>query len=220
LRVAVQVESTGVLTVLRYAEGIVEIAKECLPPEVHVETSGFYPLAGNVVREVLRGQAQGFCLCFFSVMVVITLGVRSVRLALLAALPNLFPLMLLGGILGLTFDVVDAEVLGIAIVSFGLAVDDTIHFLHRYDIETAKTPSRKTALERTFRYTGSAIVRTTVILGIGLLPFSLSGYASTRLLGTYLVFVLGCAVLGDLLLLPALVLLFGKTNNSASSGVS
>ena len=66
------------------------------------------------------------------------------------------------------------------------------------------------ALDGTFTYTGSAIIRTTVILGCGLVPFAFSSYLSIRFLGTYLVFVLSCAVLADLLLLPALVLLFDK----------
>lgn len=209
-RIAVQLAPTRVLRVLDYAERIQAMAVESLPEGTGVEMSGYYTVVGSAVREVLRSQAQGFVICFVTVMAVVSLGVRSVRLALLAALPNLLPLALLGGILGATFDVVDSDCLGIAIVAFGLAVDDTIHFLHRYDVETAIAPSREAALGQTFRYTGSAVIRTTVILGLGLVPFSLSDYLSIHLLGTYLVFVLGCAVLGDLLLLPSLVLLFAK----------
>jgi predicted RND superfamily exporter protein len=174
-------------------------------------------MVGIAVRKVLRSYLEGFAICFACVMAVITLGVRSVRLSLLAVLPNLLPLVLLGGILALTFDVVDTDLLGIVIAGFGLAVDDTIHFLHRYDIEAASPPSRIAALERTFDYTGAAIVRTTFILCVGLLPFLLSDYLTLWLPGTYLVFVLGCAVLGDLLLLPALVSLFGKNRFNGRS---
>jgi len=219
-RMAVQVAPTRVLEVLRYAEEIAALARECLPPGTDVETAGYYSVVGSAVREVLRSQVEGFILCFITVTVVVTLGVRSIRLGLLAVLPNLLPLALLGGILGLRFDIVDSDFLGIAIVSFGLAVDDTIHFLHRYDIERAGGGHRRASLERTFVYTGAAILRTTVILGVGLVPFSLSGYLSIRVLGTYLVFVLGCAVLGDLLLLPALILLFGGENNRKSGTTS
>ncbi len=208
-RVVVQVNSTRVIEVTEIGERLVAIAKECLPDHVKVESSGYYPIVGNAVREVLKSQFQGFALCFLSVMAIVTLGVRSIRLGLLAVLPNLFPLVLLGGFIGLSYEMMDSDFLGIAIVSFGLAVDDTIHFLHRYDIETATASNRLAALKGTFHYTGSAIIRTTVILGIGLLPFSLSGYLSIHLLGTYLVYVLMFAVLGDLLLLPAMVLLFG-----------
>jgi predicted RND superfamily exporter protein len=209
-RVAVQVAPTRVLKVLEFGERIKGVAEQCLPPGAEVELSGYYPVVGNAVREIIKSQVRGFAICFFCVMAVVTIGIRSVRLGLLAVLPNLFPLVLLGGILALTFDVVDSDLIGVAIVSFGLAVDDTIHFLHRYDIEAANAPNRALALGQTFQYTGSAIVRTTVILGFGLMPFALSDYFSIWILGTYLVFVLVCAVLGDLLLLPALIFLFGK----------
>jgi predicted RND superfamily exporter protein len=172
--------------------------------------SGYYSVVGNAVRETIRSQVRGFGVCLICVMAVVSIGVRSIRLSLLAVLPNVFPLVLLGGILALRFDVVDSDLFIVAFVSFGLAVDDTIHFLHRYDIEAANAPDRAQALSQTFQYTGSAIVRTTVVLGCGLMPFALSGYFSIWILGTYLVFALFCAVLGDLLLLPALLMLFAK----------
>lgn len=210
LRVGVQVTSTRIMEVAGLADRLTRTARECLPSDVTVTASGFYVVVGRAARVILLSQIQGFALCFACVMIVITLGIRSLRLGLIAVAPNVLPLALLGGILALMSKTIDTDMLGVAIVSFGLAVDDTIHFLHRYDIERRRSPSRYAAVEATFHYTGSAIIRTTVILGCGLLPFAFSNYLSIRFLGTYLVFVLGFAVLADLLLLPALVLLFDK----------
>ena len=142
-------------------------------------------------------------------MTIVGFGLRSTRLALLSVFPNILPLLLLGGLLGFMYDVVDTDILAVAIVSFGLAVDDTIHFLHRYKHERRDSSvTCKIALERTFDYTGVSIIRTTVILGLGLAPFAWSNYVSLWFLGTFLVFVLGAAVIGDLLVLPATLLLF------------
>ena len=210
LRVGIQVTSTRIMEVAGLADRLEEIAKECLPSGVTVSSSGFYVVVGTAAREILVSQIQGFALCFACVMIVITLGVRSLRLGLIAMAPNILPLTLLGGILALTSETIDTDILGVAIISFGLAVDDTIHFLHRYDIERRRSADIREALAQTFTYTGSAIIRTTVILGCGLMPFAFSSYLSIRFLGTYLVFVLACAVLADLLLLPALVLLLDK----------
>ncbi len=210
LRVAVQVTSTRIMEVAGLADRIERIAGECVPEDALVTTAGFYVVVGKAAREILLSQIQGFALCFLSVMIVITLGVRSLRLGVIAMPPNILPLALLGGILAITSETIDTDILGVAIISLGLAVDDTIHFLHRYDIERRRSSGRRQALQRTFDYTGSAIIRTTVILGCGLVPFAFSSYLSIRFLGTYLVFVLGCAVLADLLLLPALVLLFDR----------
>lgn len=210
LRVSVQVTSTRIMQVAGLAERIERLARQSLPDNVAVSSSGFYVVVGKAAREILVSQIQGFTLCFACVMIVITLGVRSLHLGLIAMAPNILPLALLGGILALTSKTIDTDILGVAIISFGLAVDDTIHFLHRYDIERRGSASIRDAIEGTFNYTGSAIIRTTAILGCGLLPFAFSSYLSIRFLGTYLVFVLACAVLADLLLLPASVLLFDK----------
>ena len=201
-RMTVQITLTRVFQIEKLARRAEAICREELPEGVQVEASGAYPILGAAAQTVIRAQYQGFAICFLSVMTLVGLGVRSLRLALLAAIPNLLPLTLLGGLLWLTTKVVDPDILGVAIVSFGLAVDDTIHFLHRYDIERTKSNDVLAALERTFDYTGLAIVRTTVILGVGLSAFSLSGYLSVWFMGTYMVFVLAGAVLGDLLLLP------------------
>ena len=217
LRVAVRVESTRVVHVYKLSEEIRQLAEKSLPDYVTVETSGYYPIVGLAVEELVKNQIDGFLLCFVCVMVVVTFGTRSIKLSVLAVIPNVLPLVLLGGTLGMFFEVVDSDVLGIAIVSFGLAVDDTIHFLHRFEIELAEHGDVRKALANTYNYTGSAILKTTIILGIGLAPFSMSGYFSIWLLGTYLVFVLASAVFADLLLLPALILTFIKPNNGQQS---
>ena len=209
-RIAIQVPSTRVVQAWEFSKQLIERAEACLPSGTKVEAAGYYPVVGEAVVVVVESQIEGFYLCFACVMAIVSFGVRSIRLSLLAVMPNLLPLVFLGGILGVLFEMVDSDVIGIAIISFGLAVDDTIHFLHRYDIEFSQSGNKRQALEQTFRYTGSAIIRTTVILGVGLLPFGLSDYLSTRLLGSFLVVVLAFAVFGDLLLLPSLVLLFGR----------
>jgi len=207
-RITLQTPLTRVFEIERLGNRAAVICREELPASVEVQATGAYSILGGAVQDILGAQYQGFTICFLTVMTIVGLGVRSVRLAALAVVPNLLPLALLGGLLWLTTEVVDPDILGVAIVSFGLAVDDTIHFLHRYDIERAKTNDVRVALEQTFDYTGLAIVRTTVILGLGLSALAFSGYLSVWFLGSYLVFVLGAAVFGDLLLLPALILLF------------
>jgi hypothetical protein len=213
-RMTLQTPLTRVFEIERLGSRAAAICREELPDGVEVQATGAYSILGGAVQDILGAQYQGFTICFLTVMTIVGFGVRSLRLAALAMVPNLLPLALLGGLLWLTTEVVDPDILGVAIVSFGLAVDDTIHFLHRYDIERAKTSDVRLALERTFDYTGLAIVRTTVILGLGLSALAFSGYLSVWFLGSYLVFVLGAAVFGDLLLLPALILLFDSRPNA------
>jgi predicted RND superfamily exporter protein len=226
-RMLVRVSPTRVFKMLDIAKAI-EQKGDTLPRGMSLEVTGMYPIVGRAATAVIDNQVKGFFLCFVSVMTIVAIGLRSLKLSILAVAPNMLPLLLLAGVMGLFAPQVDTDALGIAVVSFGLAVDDTIHFLHRYDIELARVQNVRQAIDNTFQYTGQAIVRTTLILGIGLMPFALSGYLSIQMLGTYLVMVLSCAVLGDLLLLPALVLMIdgwkerGKSNGApaAESAVS
>lgn len=214
-RLSLQVPPTRLLEVVRVADRVTEIAAEVFPDTIDVDVSGVSPIVGRVVGEIVRGQYQGIAICFVCVMAIVSLGARSIRLSLLAVLPNVLPLVLLGGLLALTTDYVDCDILMVAILSFGLAVDDTIHFVHRYHTERDRGLDKRRALETTFDYTGQAIIRTTVVLGLGLAPFALSGYLSIWMLGTHVVFVLAAAVLADLMLLPASILLFDRDSPPA-----
>ena len=85
-----------------------------------------------------------------------------------------------------------------------IGVDDTVHFLVRYRLESSRMADTTAALERTFDFAGRAIVMTTIILVAGFLPFVSTDYYSTRMLGSLLPLCLVVALAADLLLVPAL----------------
>ena len=132
------------------------------------------------------------------------IGLRSVRIGLLSMIPNALPLLVLGGVLGLSYDEVDSDALFLAMLAIGVGVDDTIHFLMRYRIESERSTDPNHALERTFEFAGRAIVMTTITLALGFAPFALSDYFSIWILGVYLPLTLVVALLADLFLIPAM----------------
>ena len=130
---------------------------------------------------------------------------KSVRIGLWSMLPNLLPILVLGGYLGLFYDEIDSDTITIAMIAIGIGVDDTIHFLMRWRFESARSTTTAEALDRTFHFSGRAIIITTVILAAGFAPFAFSDYYSVRIMGTLLPFTLVVALLADLLFVPALV---------------
>jgi hypothetical protein len=138
-------------------------------------------------------------------------------------IPNLLPLLTLGGYVGFAWDQVDSDTFLVAMLAIGIGVDDTIHFLIRYRIEAQREPDRSKALRKTFDFAGRGIVITTVILTVGFLPFVASGYFSLRILGTLLPMVLVVALLADVLLIPALgalgLLRFQRSKKAATAAV-
>jgi len=124
--------------------------------------------------------------------------------------PNLFPLVLVAGVLALAGVPLQMGSAVLFSVLLGLAVDDTIHFLSRLRRERRKGIEHLAALRSTFLTVGKAIAITTVILmaGFGVVVFS--EVPTNRLFAVLLVTGLLGALLGDLILLPAMVAWWGK----------
>jgi len=182
------------------------LAKETLGADAEVEPSGIVYLMGDWLDEVISGQRRGLIFTFTAIAIFMCIGLRSVRVGLWSMVPNALPLLMLGGILGLLWDKVDSDNLILAMLAIGIGVDDTVHFMMRYKIEAARTADRRLALQRTFDFAGRAIVMTTVVLGAGFAPMMLSDYVTTARLGSLLPLTLTLALVADLLLVPALVM--------------
>ena len=215
LKVSVYTTVTDVADAQALASTIDALARAELPAELRSQTTGFYPMYGDVLRKIVRSICMGFAICFPVVLLAITCGMQSLRMGLLSVLPNLFPLIMLFGLLSMTDPHIESDVLIIPIIGFGLAVDDTVHFIHRFQNEKRRGADRRQALQNTYRLTGPAITRTTCILSVGLLPFMTVNYLAFWMLGVHLVFLLICAVFGDLLLLPSLLLLWGPDSQAS-----
>ena len=142
-------------------------------------------------------------------MVLIVL--RSFKAAVIALLPNLFPaLVVLGtaGFLGFSLDVAS---LTTASVALGIAVDDTLHFLLWHG-ETLKRGSKHSseihpedAVCSALQYCGTAIVQTSMIIGLSIVLYAFCGFLPTVRFGILLSAMMFAALVGDLLLLPALL---------------
>ena len=205
VHMGVRLASSGMRATRDVAVAVEALGAELLPADVQVDATGLRVLMGAWIDRIIAGQTRGVAFSVAFVSVLMVLGLRSLRLGLVSMIPNLLPLIWLGGVLGLSWDTVDTDTAVIAMLAIGIGVDDTIHFLMRYRVEADRTPDRAVAIDRTFRFAGRAIVMTTVVLVVGFLPCALSDYFSLWILGTLLPMVLVFAVLADLLLVPAMV---------------
>ena len=204
-RVVLNLATGGFVTTAAIGDRATEILTEELGSAYTIEPSGLTYLFGDWVGFVIDGQKRGLGFALLATTFMMLLCLRSLRVGVLSMIPNLLPLLVLGGFVTLVWDTVDSDVSLIAMIAIGIGVDDTIHFLTRFRLESMKTDDVHRALERTFSFTGRAIVQTTVILAVGFSPFILSEYFSTRIMGTLLPMTLVVALLADLLLVPAMV---------------
>ena len=121
-------------------------------------------------------------------------------------IPNVFPITLYFGWLGWRGHPIDIGVVMTASVALGIAVDDTLHFLTFYRRALRDTPSRQEAATHALRHCGPAMIQTSLCCGLGLLVFSLSDFLPTSRFATSMATLLGLALAGDLVVLPALLM--------------
>jgi predicted RND superfamily exporter protein len=135
----------------------------------------------------------------------IWVGLRSLRYALVSIVPNVFPLLCTGAFIVLTGRYLEMSTVIVFSISLGIAVDDTIHFLVRFKREMASGADADLAIRRTFKVVGTAIVMTTVALVGGHLVVMISAFPAIQLFGLLAAVTIASALIGDLLILPAIL---------------
>jgi len=98
-------------------------------------------------------------------------------------------------------------------VCLGIAVDDTIHFLTRYQEEMKKTADISLAIRRAFVVVGTALIMTTLVLVAGFCTAMLSNTRDHRIFASMAMLTIATALFADLILLPALLMFFPGKNN-------
>ena len=131
---------------------------------------------------------------------------RDLRMTVISLIPNVIPLLLIAGLMGYTGIDIKVSTAIIFTISFGIAVDDTIHLLSKLKIELRKGKTLPYAMKRTFLSTGKAVLVTTIMLCSGFVALIFSDFGSVFYMGLLVSSTLVLAVITDLLLLPLLVL--------------
>jgi predicted RND superfamily exporter protein len=205
MRMAVRLTDTRVRTTFDLGNRIKQKARDVFGGRAEIHATGLNYLMGMFLDEIINGQRMGLVFAFASILLLMIIWMKSVRIGLWSMLPNLLPILVLGGYLGLFYDEIDSDTITIGMIAIGIGVDDTIHFLMRWRFESRRCADTTEALKRTFHFSGRAIIITTVILAAGFAPFALSDYYSVRIMGTLLPLTLVVALLADLFFVPALV---------------
>ena len=180
-------------------------------PDLEIVLTGTMATLMVVSDEIAKSQFNGFALALLliSFIMIITLG--SLRGGLMGMIPNAIPSFLGFGLMGLFGIPLDTDTLLIAPVILGIAVDDTIHFMTHYRVELAKTKSISIALESAIREVGQAVLFTTMIIGLGFAVLSFSDYLGMAKVGFFGSLSIFVALLCDLFLIPAMIIVFKPT---------
>jgi len=179
-------------------------------PNDTVVTTGMIPLLINTFAGSVHSSVTSYTIAFIAITFMMMLILGSVRIGLLSMIPNLTPI-----ILGLLIMVIkpiplDMFTLLIGSIAIGLAVDDTIHFMHNFRRYYLESKDYAKAIEQTFFTTGKAMVITTIVLSLGFYAYMMANMISVQNFGLLTGSVIILALLADLLLAPALMIVAAK----------
>lgn len=181
------------------------IASEPEMGAINIQLTGAAVMLDKNNEYIVANTLQGLLLSILIVGLIIALIHKSWKMALIAIIPNLLPIIFIGGLMGLLGFELKSSTSIIFTIAFGIATDDTVHFLGRLKLELLKGKSLLYALKRTYLSTGKAVVVTSLILAAGFMTLMTSGFESTFLFGLLVSITILIAVLTDLLLFPLLV---------------
>lgn len=190
---------------------------ELLPP-FRAEYTGLSPIMHDTQLALLDDLGSSFSTAFLLITPVMMLIARGFRSGLLIMIPNVLPETLVFGSMAWLGYSIDIAGILTASVAMGIAVNDTLHFVNWYTRRLSLGDTRQQAIADTFSNCAKAMVHTMLISCCSMVPFMFAEFNPTRQFAILMIAMMSSSILGDLVLLPALLLSpLGKTNSRSPS---
>ncbi len=208
-RIVGRVHDIGASRYLALRDRVEAHAREIFPPDRYrVAVLGEPLLVFRGLDRIARDLVESFSVAFLLVFGVVFLGCRSLRLGLISILPNVLPIVVTAGIMGLLGIPLRVGTTIFFAMALAVSVDDTVHYLIRYRREVEQGRSASRALELAQFGTGRASLATSVVMGIGFLATLPSEFLTLRDMAVLNFTAISVALVSDLVLLPALLTRF------------
>ncbi|MFK8016181.1 MAG: RND family transporter [Gammaproteobacteria bacterium] len=198
------------------AEGNAWLAKN--HPDIAARAVGGSLIFAEVSRRTIQNMLFGTLLGLALISALLVFALRDLRLGLISIAPNLLPAGMALGVWGLTVGEINMAVSVIVAMTLGIVVDDTVHFLSKY--QRARREQNLDAVEAVryaFKTVAAALVTTSVVLSCGFAVLMLSTFRVNSVTATLIVVTLFFALLIDFLLLPALLIYLDRRHDQTTS---
>jgi len=186
-------------------------------PSQSGEVTGYYVLLTRLVEHAVSDQWLAFAIATIGIGVALSVALGSMRFALIGLIPVVIPSFLVLGAMGWLGVRMNLGAAMIAAVSMGLGVDSSLHTLHRYRSERSMGRSVKEALQASQGQTGMAVMMSTIALVIGFGSMAFSAFLPTVAFGTLAAWTMLGGLVGNLVLLPALVWAFNDSTETPTN---
>lgn len=175
--------------------------------KAQVTVTGLSPMFSSTLAATILSAAQSYLIAVVAITLMMILLIGDFKLGLIAMIPNLTPIVMALAMIKILGMPLDMFTMLTGSIALGLAVDDTIHFMHnfrRYHHEEGDVPE---AVRQTLLGTGRAMLATTIVLSTGFFIFMFAEMHNLINFGLITGFAIIMALLADFLLAPALMAL-------------
>ena len=186
---------------------------ELFPDASNAGTVGEIVQFAEMNGKLVRGSVKSIETSLLIILILLILAFTSIRTGFIAMLPNVAPIVLIGGVMGYfhwNLDMVTAMIMPMIL---GIAVDDTIHFTNHIKYHFELTGNYRVAIENSYREIGKTMIMTTIILCVMFFIFLFSTMTVLVRLGALSIIGLGGALIADYTVTPVLLYItkpFGK----------
>jgi len=176
-------------------------------PTAHVAVVGTVAENAAMNETVVKSELKSFGASFIMIAILLIIVFASLRTGLIAMIPNLAPVLLIGAVMGYSHMPLDELTMMIMPMILGIAVDDTIHFSNHIKAKLETGRSYSGAVTESFREIGKTMGTTTFILCAMFLMYCFSPITAMFRVGLLSIIGLGSALIADYTLTPALIYL-------------
>ena len=169
-----------------------------------IKISGFLVLYNNMLNSLFDSQITTLGTVFFVIFIMFIVLFQSLKLAFITIVPNIFSAAVVLGIMGLFTIPLDLMTITIAAISVGIAVDNSIHFMHRLRDEFAVTRDYRQSIDAATNNVGQAMLYTTIVITAGFMIMVFSNFVPTLYFGILTGIAMVTALISNLIMLPLL----------------
>ncbi|GJL55948.1 MAG: membrane protein [Nitrospirales bacterium] len=176
--------------------------------EKHVHLTGMAVLYNNLLQSLYTSQILTLGVVFISILVMFMIAFRNLAISFIAIIPNILAAGVVLGVMGWFGIPLDMMTITIAAIAIGIGVDDTIHYVHRFQVEFPTYRNYRDTIQACHGSIGIAMYYTSLIITAGFSILALSSFIPTIYFGVLTGVAMLTALMSNLTLLAALLLVF------------
>jgi len=175
------------------------------PVVMQAEATSPTVMFSHITERNIQAMLWGTAIAITLITLVMIIALGSVRYGLISLLPNVIPATIAIGLWSVLVGEAGFSIAFVASVTLGIVVDDTVHFLSKFNYARRDGVTTQEAIRHALANVGSALISTSIVLIVGFSILMLSGFKLNFVLGALSALTIAVALIVDFTLLPAVL---------------